>query len=594
LNAHSPSPKSPFVSRLAIAAAVAIPAYLLTHESFRPIEHRAHLQGREATWSFALAHPEPLFLEFEFAVQAPEGEATGIRLRINDRDLDAVPAEQLYVTQRAMPLVPVEALRAGDNRLHVFVDGPPSATFDMNLRVHNYYGINPRFPRAFVVSDEAVWHAFQQRAIAAHVLRFGAFYLASLAVMWIITRISRQQPAFMLASTLLLWAVLLYGLATLVHIWLSIEAVLVILLVPWLLTTAGVWMWSHPRAVARIAVPAVLTIVLLEIGLRVVNYVKPSSIFYTDSYSRYRGQPGAPHFDSHLNALGFNDADHERAKAAGVYRIAALGDSVAFGVVPYRANYLTLLEDELAADAPVEVINLGVPGTEPKDYLAMLMQEGLAFDPDLVMVSFYIGNDFEAAAKKFYELSYAATSVYFLWRLSTAGMPAAVRVDGGGTIYQDEEPSMAWERFLEIEVDRAPIYARDDAGLRARAGRAVGYLRDIRHIATRAGAKTLVVIIPTEVQMDVDLQEQVARAQRSTRDAFDFGLPNRVLAAELSNEGIPVLDLLPVFEQEARQTRLYKPRDTHWNIAGNRLAASAIADFLREQQLLGARATPRP
>jgi hypothetical protein len=33
------------------------------------------------------------------------------------------------------------------------------------------------------------------------------------------------------------------------------------------------------------------------------------------------------------------------------------------GVVPRRANYLTLLESELAADGSTEVVNMGVAGT---------------------------------------------------------------------------------------------------------------------------------------------------------------------------------------------------------------------------------------
>jgi hypothetical protein len=41
------------------------------------------------------------------------------------------------------------------------------------------------------------------------------------------------------------------------------------------------------------------------------------------------------------------------------------------------------------------------------------------------------------------------------------------------------------------------------------------------------------------------------------------------------------VDLLPAFRSAARTTRLYKPRDTHWNIAGNRLAAREIAAAVR-------------
>jgi hypothetical protein len=49
-----------------------------------------------------------------------------------------------------------------------------------------------------------------------------------------------------------------------------------------------------------------------------------------------------------------------------------------------------------------------------------------------------------------------------------------------------------------------------------------------------------------------------------------------MLSRELGQRGIRSLDLLPAFRNSSA-ARLYKPRDSHWNIAGNRLAAEAIA-----------------
>jgi lysophospholipase L1-like esterase len=413
------------------------------------------------------------------------------------------------------------------------------------------------------------------------------FYAASLIVVWAIARAFERRSAaaayvLMLCPSFLLWCAVLYGIATPLHLWLPMETLFAMALAPCVAAAAALWIAAHRRAAARTVAAAMVTIVSFEIALRVFNYFNPTAIFYTDSYSRYRGRPGAPLMDSHLNSRGFNDVEHDLSKPSHVYRIAAIGDSVAFGVVPYRANYLTLLETELAADRLVEVINLGVPGTEPKDYLAILLQEALAFTPDLVMVGFFIGNDFESAARKPHEHSYVATYLYFLWRLWSVGTPAMVRFDSSADSYDDHAASLSSDRFLEIEVERAWIYSQAEPVLQNALTRAVGYLRDIRDISQRAGANVLVVLIPDEVQVDDGLQEQVARAHGSTRDRFDFHLPNRLLAMALAKEGIPFLDLLPAFAEAGQHTRLYKPRDTHWNLAGNRLAAATIAGFLRE------------
>ena len=79
------------------------------------------------------------------------------------------------------------------------------------------------------------------------------------------------------------------------------------------------------------------------------------------------------------NARGHNDRE-PLADASGVVRIVALGDSFAYGVVGYEANFLTLLEAQLdeRTGRPVEVVNLGLPNLQPKDYLQMLVDDGPA------------------------------------------------------------------------------------------------------------------------------------------------------------------------------------------------------------------------
>jgi hypothetical protein len=52
----------------------------------------------------------------------------------------------------------------------------------------------------------------------------------------------------------------------------------------------------------------------------------------------------------------------------------------------------------------------------------------------------------------------------------------------------------------------------------------------------------------------------------------------------LARAGLQTIDLLPAFEEAGRGVRLYKPRDTHWNLAGNRVAAEAILPVLRAWQ----------
>ncbi len=153
------------------------------------------------------------------------------------------------------------------------------------------------------------------------------------------------------------------------------------------------------RKLPRLALEAValvaLTGVLTELAFRWVHAVHPIWVFPTASYDRFRFQPGTLRYGFPTNSGGFFDVETEVKKSAGTYRILGLGDSFVFGVVPYPANFLTVLEEELRQEDPaVEVVNMGIPDADVGDYLLLLRREGLRLDPDLVLVCFFIGNDF--------------------------------------------------------------------------------------------------------------------------------------------------------------------------------------------------------
>src|ERR1041384_3891860 len=140
------------------------------------------------------------------------------------------------------------------------------------------------------------------------------------------------------------------------------------------------------RGLRQTFIILLITFVLAEVAFRVYNYVHPSFIFYDSSYNRFRGKPHAPDFDFHLNSKGFKDVEFNLKKDEGTYRVVGLGDSFAFGIVPYEYNYLTLLEANLnQSGKKTEVINMGIAGVGPKDYLALLVNEGLELKPDLVL-----------------------------------------------------------------------------------------------------------------------------------------------------------------------------------------------------------------
>jgi hypothetical protein len=570
---------------LMFALALAVPAFLLTKIWFLPLDVKLMLTHAAGASTVALDGPASLHIEYGLTVRAPEGIAPQATVSWNGIKVADVPAQRLFVADRGRLLVPVDATRQGDNELRVTVDGPPETTFEFQARVHNYYGIAPDFPRAYIVSDEAVRHARSQTSAARHVFRGFAFYLMSLGALAIVAAATRTMTtrararAMMAAPAAALWVIAIASALSPLHVWLAPETVLIIVAASVGMVALGFWFVDHRRPALRFAAVAIVNVAILEVGLRVVNAIRPSFLFYDDSYNRYRGQPGAPFYDTRFNAAGFNDVDHQQTRPTDVARrIVAIGDSFVVGVVPYTANYLTLVERELSVEARTEVIKLGIAGTGPAEYLPMLVNEGLAYRPDVVLANVFIGNDLEESGRRWHEYSYTATLFRSLWRLRSggAGITAAA---GGAASYDDTQPTFDRERFLEIEVDRSWIYT-DAARVDTAVANVVDRLRAMQEAARRSGATFAVVVIPDEAQVRQDLQAEVRRAAGAGTSP-EFDRPNRVLVRALEGAQIPVLDLLPAFQRAGQSTTLYKPSDTHWNLAGNRLAAGAIVPYIR-------------
>jgi lysophospholipase L1-like esterase len=89
------------------------------------------------------------------------------------------------------------------------------------------------------------------------------------------------------------------------------------------------------------------------------------------------------------NDLGFRGPAWAAAKPPGVFRIALIGDSNAFGYgVPFEKTVGEVLAGVLAGKrgAPCEVLNFGVPGYNSRQHLVVWRQHAAAYRPDVVIV----------------------------------------------------------------------------------------------------------------------------------------------------------------------------------------------------------------
>lgn len=317
--------------------------------------------------------------------------------------------------------------------------------------------------------------------------------------------------------------------------------------------------------------------------LRLYDAVHPSFVFSDQSYNRFRGKPHSDDFDFTLNSHGFKDMEFAAVKPSGLYRILGIGDSFVFGVVPYRYNFLTLLEDNLNFHRPVEIVNMGIPAIGPREYHSLFASEGLKLDPDLVLVFYFIGNDildgYQNRENRLFRMSYALSFFRFLVQIHHSYEGNIIH---RARIYRDDSPTFTEDRYVALEAERSLIFIRDYRQYLDRIlDESLIYLEKIDALCKHGRSRMIVVLCPDEIQVSEPLQTAVIALMARSPAAFDFRQPNDCLMSRFSRSGITCIDLLDDFRTESRNLRLYRINDSHWNIAGNALAADILTRDLQ-------------
>jgi hypothetical protein len=339
--------------------------------------------------------------------------------------------------------------------------------------------------------------------------------------------------------------------------------------------------WRFKR-LEVIAFNVALALTLSEVALRTCAIWWGVSPLIEDTMDAYQLTPGYA-YGSGLrgNALGYPGRDFQLDKEPGRFRVAALGDSFAVGpAVPYADNYLTLLESGLSG---TEVYNFGVSGTGPREYLTILRRDVWRYRPDLVLVSIFVGNDITESMATPRHLDPRQSATYLLltrgWRLFRARWAGSERT--ACTEEQACTTGLPAETFREIESRRLEVCLRlPTPALERKWKSALAYLSEIASECRCHHVPLGAVLIPDEFQVNGAVLAQALKCRGLGRDDVDLKMPQRRLRDFFADQGVPCLDLMPAF---ATEVDTYAPRDTHWNVRGNHLAARRIRQWLEQE-----------
>jgi hypothetical protein len=330
-----------------------------------------------------------------------------------------------------------------------------------------------------------------------------------------------------------------------------------------------------------------------------------------DTYT-YASQSGEFEVEVKHNRRGLHDVEHTLDKPDGVFRILILADSYGHArEVPLEVNFARQLEGLLNASAPegvtFEVINAGHFGLGTTQEYLYYTVEGQRYDPDLVLLGFYVGNDVvdnHAPLIKAWNqidtvdfpyfspdgalhqpglatgrrlLSWLRHNIYAVSVVSdaVAGTGSSDRVEVGN-------PDTVTAQTLRVPMG---VYLPPDATW-TDAWAITGHaLEELKSAVEADGAAVAVFVIPDRRQLyDADWDATLAKLPDLVPDDLDRERPTRNVLDLLATLDIPALSLLDPFR--AVDERLYFEIDGHFTPAGHTQTAEVLAGWVAASGLV--------
>ncbi len=305
-----------------------------------------------------------------------------------------------------------------------------------------------------------------------------------------------------------------------------------------------------------------------------------------------------------INREGLRDRDYPLKKAPGTRRILFLGDSFTAGLGVKDAEVFTEILEE-ALGPRFEVINAGVNGYGPTQEYLFLKTRLIHYRPDLVIMVFYIGNDFDdttnltrwidgyerpraiidnKGALTFTNLPVPRTSRPRGERKKICSLPRSHLVDLLDRVIHERRDRYA----LDVMPPEIRLCRFGDPSVTEALPLLEAILRETDRLCRQNGGRFALVLAPTMTQVyDSVYWEKIKKVYGLKEDQYDLFLPNRIVFASATRLGIPVLDLTDALRAEAADGRdLYYYKNRHWDPAGHRAVARVLRAWIEEKKML--------
>jgi lysophospholipase L1-like esterase len=351
--------------------------------------------------------------------------------------------------------------------------------------------------------------------------------------------------------------------------------------------------------IALTATSVVVAFAISELAVRILDVSPTFQVILRESIQPsdhpvlgYELRPGAPDGRRfRISSAGLRDREYSLQKPDAVFRIAAIGDSITYGMGIARgkswvARLEDILNDRAVSGSPrFEVLNFGVPGYHIGQVVERLRVHGLPHEPDLILYGYALNDpqefSIEAAALEGLRDAihdhfrqpfggdilrrWLSHSQFFLLarHFVTSGGPA--KADALGP--RLDPMYAAFERHAVSEYIRA-LHIEGESRMLLERG-----MEDLARLSGDAGVPLVVAVFP----MFLD------------EDSGDYPVADvhALVGDEARRRGFAVIDLLePLDAARSEADRPIHIDFLHPNALGNRAAARAMLEGLCDADLL--------
>lgn len=337
--------------------------------------------------------------------------------------------------------------------------------------------------------------------------------------------------------------------------------------------------------------------VILRFVMKTPRLPLPAGSLQNDPHT---GTSYVPSFDGYLNVAtkitkfktnskGLRDVEHDYKKSGGTYRILLIGDSYVQGHgVEYEEMFPTIFEKSLKAPGGYdrcEVIKAGVGGWGPVNELNYLIHEGYKYGPDMVMVAFFTGNDYQDATEPGW---YTAHRGIRLERTVMEKMNSFVEfkifLRKNCFLYGVAVDFLKGLKTEERDGDREDLWLleyclADKPGPPVEASRSA--FAEFQKWCEDNKKEFIVVILPHRIQLEMDRTKQICAKYGIDYDKVDLDRLSRTLMDALSGMNIRVMDLTEDLRDYAgKGGAISFTNDSHYNEKTQEFIGETMAEKL--------------